>query len=489
MQANNLDDSSNLDAGNGGQGPHLNAIPPSCINPNITFDQPVSCRSEAYDFSSLDIRIKHSQDFAPTSPHSPDMPSDNALYTPYLQQSNLGHLLQVPRTIIPRKRPLSPLANYTLDQPNAKRLRNSGNPSKSTSKKGKPLTSTKKAEEVSEELASEITKCIDLSRGSPKDIQAAIKDRVLFALKVDLSRKRPARVSSLDDDRGHCSRRMIACDHCPVTMARRCDMKYARISLTPDQQGIVAHGDTRKHQKRHTRPYGCTFPDCHKKLGSKNDWKRHENTQHYQIETWRCHEYSEKSAIGQCASVFYRREQFQGHLREKHQIRDEKNIRDQCKRYHIGRNGQNAFWCGFCKQIVELKTKGLDAWEERFSHIDNLHYKKGQTIYDWVHLNSDVSEGVMGRGDYMASGTRDNDGDDQSDAGGSSGDDEDDSVSQQSAPNGLPPRTRPDGMAYATGAEAGAQGTSTGPATISRREKIWHCVSAIYSFFWTAKGS
>ncbi|KAM3415704.1 hypothetical protein BST61_g9218 [Cercospora zeina] len=35
-----------------------------------------------------------------------------------------------------------------------------------------------------------------------------------------------------------------------------------------------------KHIKRHTRPYGCTFPLCNKIFGSRNDWKRHELTQH-----------------------------------------------------------------------------------------------------------------------------------------------------------------------------------------------------------------
>lgn len=241
----------------------------------------------------------------------------------------------------------------------------------------------------------------------------------------------------------------------------------------------MANEDTRKHQKRHTRPYGCTFPGCSKKLGSKNDWKRHENTQHYQIETWRCHEYSKSSAIGQCASIFYRREQFQAHLRDKHQIHDDQSIQAQCKRHRIGRNGQGKFWCGFCQEIVELKTKGLDAWEERFGHIDNQHYKKGQTIYDWVPLDGHVSKGLMGKGDYMECGAKegndDDNGHDEDEDDESSNDEGDGRLSQKSTPDGPSPRVEGEGAAFSTSLGGSS---SDRPLKIKRRERIWHCVSA-----------
>lgn len=149
----------------------------------------------------------------------------------------------------------------------------------------------------------------------------------------------------------------------------------------------------RKHQKRHSRPYGCTYTSCDKSFGSKNDWKRHENTQHYQVEAWRCREESLTSKVGQCAKVVYRREQFQAHLKEQHHINDEDYIRAQTKRNRIGRNGQCGFWCGFCREIITLKKRGLEAWDERFSHIDDLHFKKGETIDSWLPLDKDVPKG------------------------------------------------------------------------------------------------
>ncbi|KAL8811456.1 MAG: hypothetical protein Q9200_001776 [Gallowayella weberi] len=381
-------------------------------------------------------------------------------------------LLQVPGSHSPRSRPQSPSWKPF-------RMQKEGNdpgtfrdaPKKTT--RSKPLASTKKALQISEELASEIAKSIDLSKGHPKDIEEFIKNRVLLALNPDSSRKRSAQMADLKDDIDRGRAKRIKCDQCPATTARQCDMKYVNLrhsKLTSTH--CMTNEDIRKHQKRHTRPYGCTFPGCSKKLGSKNDWKRHENTQHYQIETWRCDEFSERSAIGRCASLFYRREQFQSHLREKHQKHDEQYIQEQCKRHRIGRNGQDRFWCGFCQEIVELKTKGLEAWEERFGHIDDLHYKKGQTIFDWVPLDGHVSKGVMGKGDYMDCGARDEEKDEGGEDDGSSEDEAMGSPSQTSISNTPSPKSGAKGM---NDAACDSNVASSGHVrAIIRR---WRCVS------------
>ncbi|RWA07760.1 hypothetical protein EKO27_g7355, partial [Xylaria grammica] len=57
------------------------------------------------------------------------------------------------------------------------------------------------------------------------------------------------------------------CSTCGKIFPRKCELK--------------------KHEKRHEKPYGCTMPGCERRFGSKNDWKRHENTQHPMSETWR----------------------------------------------------------------------------------------------------------------------------------------------------------------------------------------------------------
>ncbi|KAI0445330.1 hypothetical protein F4803DRAFT_548277 [Xylaria telfairii] len=133
------------------------------------------------------------------------------------------------------------------------------------------------------------------------------------------------------------------CPTCNKTFPRRCELK--------------------KHEKRHEKPYGCTMPDCDKKFGSKNDWKRHENTQHFMLEMWRCDE-------GNCEKVCYRREVFRSHLEKDHQLTDQNILEARLERCRVGRNCEARFWCGFCQEIVEIKQKGVQAWAERFDHID-----------------------------------------------------------------------------------------------------------------------
>jgi hypothetical protein len=153
--------------------------------------------------------------------------------------------------------------------------------------------------------------------------------------------------------------------------------------------------DMNKHMKRHTRPYGCTFPKCPKEFGSKNDWKRHENSQHFQIELYRCQisDSSEKARYGHCAAIFYARVEFEGHLAEKHQC-SRNLIPDRVKEARIGRNNQVRFWCGFCRKIVPLTDQGVAGWDERFNHIDG-HFKKGERRDDWVDAEENRTKGEI----------------------------------------------------------------------------------------------
>jgi hypothetical protein len=142
--------------------------------------------------------------------------------------------------------------------------------------------------------------------------------------------------------------------------------------------------------KRHDRPYGCTFLACGKKFGSKNDWKRHESSQHFQIETWRCD--GERPEGGACSKVCYRKQSFQEHLRKEHHMSDDNEIvNEKLEACRIGRNCQDRFWCGFCVNLIELKKKGLDAWTERFDHIDDHFMGRNgldkQGIQDWIPVD------------------------------------------------------------------------------------------------------
>lgn len=143
--------------------------------------------------------------------------------------------------------------------------------------------------------------------------------------------------------------------------------------------------------KRHVKPYGCTFPQCAKRFGSKNDWKRHENSQHYQLESWKCNEES-RDKIGEvCNRPYSRREQFKAHLIKDHGITDAAHVDQKLETCLDGRNFEVRFWCGFCQKVVKVKETGLKAWLGRFDHIDK-HFTGQMDIADWKSPDAGMSE-------------------------------------------------------------------------------------------------
>ncbi|KAK9782522.1 hypothetical protein AB5N19_09100 [Seiridium cardinale] len=140
------------------------------------------------------------------------------------------------------------------------------------------------------------------------------------------------------------------CPTCNKGFSRRCELK--------------------KHMKRHEKPYGCTYEGCNKRFGSKNDWKRHENSQHFLLEVWKCDFRATDKPAQVCGKVSHRRETFRQHLVNNHQLTAdtaEKKL-EECR---VGRNCEANFWCGFCEEIIKIKRKGVDAWTERYNHIDD----------------------------------------------------------------------------------------------------------------------
>jgi hypothetical protein len=150
------------------------------------------------------------------------------------------------------------------------------------------------------------------------------------------------------------------CDACPKRTRLRCEMK--------------------KHQKRHERPYGCTFPHCAKSFGSKADWKRHETSQHLHVPSWICtaHDVS-KSAT--CGRLFGRVESYTQHVRE-HGIH-EYGVAACASKNRLDLADGSQFWCGFCDRRIPLRSEDAAALDERFNHIDREHFRKGERGQDW----------------------------------------------------------------------------------------------------------
>ncbi|KAK3945929.1 hypothetical protein QBC46DRAFT_403012 [Diplogelasinospora grovesii] len=172
----------------------------------------------------------------------------------------------------------------------------------------------------------------------------------------------------------------VPCQLCPKKFLRRCEL--------------------RKHLKRHEKPYACTYKDCDKRFGSKNDWKRHENSQHFQHDMWRCNEKLPPFAQYECGHVCYRRETFRAHLETDHGIQDVAVIEKKWNDCRIGRNNDSQFWCGFCEQVIECKNRGELGWGERYDHIDEHFSGKGtlprKDISEWKHVDRNSYSAELG---------------------------------------------------------------------------------------------
>ncbi|KAK0752491.1 hypothetical protein B0T18DRAFT_388419 [Schizothecium vesticola] len=164
------------------------------------------------------------------------------------------------------------------------------------------------------------------------------------------------------------------CPDCEKTFKRPCELK--------------------KHRKRHEKPYACTQEDCDKKFGSKNDWKRHENSQHMQLEFWRCTDKASTSGGGRaCAKVCHSRKTFTKHLMQAHGVTDAAALEKRCVDALNGRNFESLFWCGFCRQAIPFKQHDALALSERFDHIDAHFTGKGgkpkTDISEWKSLETE----------------------------------------------------------------------------------------------------
>lgn len=226
MQASNLDDSSNQGAGEACLAHDINELA-NFIDPSITMDRAMNALSTETrsSFDSSDSQMKQNQNLDLIRPDSLGKPANVATYTSYTQQFDQNGLLQVPKaSMTPHKRPLSPLSDAFPKPGNVDCSDIPGSLSRRNIK-SKPLASAKKAQQVSEELASEIAKLIDLYKGPPEEIEATIKNKLLLTFNPGLSRKRSAQMASLSDDLNHTKKRRITCDQCSTTTARQCDMR------------------------------------------------------------------------------------------------------------------------------------------------------------------------------------------------------------------------------------------------------------------------
>lgn len=173
---------------------------------------------------------------------------------------------------------------------------------------------------------------------------------------------------------------------CEKRFARHCEL---RLVTPPISVNCITNAHARKHIKRHDKPYGCTFAGCDKKFGSKNDWKRHENSQHFQLEQWKCNEPSLDDMGRTCGKTYNRRELFKAHLSREHSILDPKPTALKSE-HRLDTLSGESFWCGFCKASIEVQ-EGSEFWAARCDHIDR-HFTNQLDISQWEGVGTNKVE-------------------------------------------------------------------------------------------------
>jgi hypothetical protein len=137
---------------------------------------------------------------------------------------------------------------------------------------------------------------------------------------------------------------------------------------------MIADSGFRKHMKRHTRPYRCTFPNCDSRHGSRSDWKRHEESQHTIQESWKCTINSSNGSS--CFADFPSELELQRHLIVSHGMSAIQVGPEFCEPMHLSDNVTGRFWCRFCRKIVTAGPKSSGGWREmRLQHIGD-HFDK-----------------------------------------------------------------------------------------------------------------
>jgi len=188
---------------------------------------------------------------------------------------------------------------------------------------------------------------------------------------------------------------------CSKSFRRPCELKYV---CSVPASWPLSYVDTRgrKHRKRHEKPYGCTYDRCTKKFGSKNDWKRHENSQHRREVAWKCDEKVREGIDTICGRVLARRETFRNHLQKDHGIADQQTVDHKLEHCRVGQSCEARYWCGFCLKVVEMRDP---AWSERFDHIEG-HYTGRRGLKkcersEWKDVSNILPEGLGERQDAM----------------------------------------------------------------------------------------
>jgi hypothetical protein len=175
---------------------------------------------------------------------------------------------------------------------------------------------------------------------------------------------------------------------------------FPKCNSSKKSEGWKLKSEIKKHMKRHSKPYGCTYDKCYRQFGSKSDWIRHERKRHSLQDSWRCVLHPSQTALGDqpCLKVFPSRQQFVDHLRGDHNLTKENNpdeFNSQVTKQHLNTDFQPQYWCGFCQAILRLVKKGKEGIHERYDHIAQHITGEGWHMDDWMPAYGRLNRGEL----------------------------------------------------------------------------------------------
>lgn len=139
--------------------------------------------------------------------------------------------------------------------------------------------------------------------------------------------------------------------------------------------------------------YGCTYL-CGATFANAREWRQHELSTHRQTEMWRC-SVTRGDGGSECGATFHSADALTAHLSATHGVgvsvsdSDSETLPDGAgwvQRGHIHAEGQVNFWCGFCRRVVALDGRGVEAWAERLDHLQD-HFDAGDSLArGWLRL-------------------------------------------------------------------------------------------------------
>ena len=145
-----------------------------------------------------------------------------------------------------------------------------------------------------------------------------------------------------------------------------------------------------KNKRHYGCTYGCTFTRCDERYSKCKNWNRHEVSQHFLSEMWRCNfdgRQDDPDLGKKCSRLCHDEQGFAEHLQADHGIgAGTEESKAQCSNMRLGRDGHYNFWCGFCDNIIKQKGIQLDAYDVRSKHIRDHFEKDHCRIGDWIDV-------------------------------------------------------------------------------------------------------